>query len=194
MKRMLIALSLIIPSYSCADQDNTEKAIDWIMKSCVSSGSRILVEGEGSGEASLKLKSLEKLGAGVSGSFNLKKEEIEGLTDQLNSLSLENAEKIRDCITPFRERIFIMYLPEEKDNNRGADDKKDNVTNNSPEINKESINSEDKKTTYNDANTTSSEDDKKSDKIEKNRVKSQETTGDKSPIINNTNGSVSINY
>ncbi|WP_287602147.1 hypothetical protein [Thiothrix sp.] len=131
MKKMIfiaLLLQVSLPTMSHADEENIEKAIDWLLTSCVTSGSKVTLEGEG--DANLTLKSLGDTGA--SGSFSIKKETIEGLTNKLDKLSQENAENIRDCIAPFRKRVFDMYLPdisttsqESTDNQNKNDEKKE---------------------------------------------------------------------
>ena len=133
-----LSLQLLLPMISQAENENIEKAIDWVLTSCVSSGSKVTLEGEG--DANLTLKSLDDFGA--SGSFSIKKETIDGLSNKLDELSLENANSIRDCIAPFRERVFEMYIPdtskesqESNTDKTNGDNKKDNKSskNSTPE-------------------------------------------------------------
>lgn len=89
-----------------AEDTNVQQAIDWIMTSCVSSGTKVDISS--SADAGLSVKSF--LNGNIGGEVKLNKTEISGLTDELNKLSLENADKVRDCISPHRGKILNIIL------------------------------------------------------------------------------------
>jgi len=101
-----ILLLTSITSTSSADDKKINQAIEWMMQSCVSSGSKIDISAKGN--ADLKIKSILKSGVGAELSFT--KSEITGLTNELNNLSLQNADQVRDCIAPYRGQILNAIL------------------------------------------------------------------------------------
>lgn len=101
---ILIALFFSVPIY--AEDSKTQMAIDWIMKSCISGGSKVSISGQG--EANLKFKSI--LSSGISGEVALDYDELQGLGDELNKVSLEHADKVRNCIEPYRMQIFNAIM------------------------------------------------------------------------------------
>lgn len=115
MKRIYfipLLYAIISPTY--AEDTKTQKAMDWIMQSCISSGSKVSISAQG--QAGLKFKSL--LNSGVQGEVTLDYSQLQGLGDELNKVSTENADKVRNCIEPYRMKIFNAIMEGSESENK----------------------------------------------------------------------------
>ncbi len=115
MKRIYfipLLYAIISPTY--AEDTKTQKAMDWIMQSCISSGSKVSISAQG--QAGLKFKSL--LNSGAQGEVTLDYSQLQGLGDDLNKVSMENAEKVRNCIEPYRMKIFNAIMESSESENK----------------------------------------------------------------------------
>ena len=107
MKTIFTTFLLCLLSTSTQAEDTKVKqAIDWIMTSCVSSGTKIDISSNADDGISIR----STLNGNLGGEVQLSKTEITGLTDELNRLSLENANKVRDCTSPYRGTILNLIL------------------------------------------------------------------------------------
>src|SRR3954470_12564430 len=98
----------------------TEKIADTMVRLCVGGGRTEATSGGGTGGADLSLRSLDVTG-NIKGEFKISKSSAEGLVNGLdNALSqvtADQADKVRVCLQPVRERLLDVMLPPE---NQGA--------------------------------------------------------------------------
>ena len=90
--------------------NDVQFAIDAIYSLCVGGGGAVSVSGGGKADASLSLKSTGRIQGEVTISRSDAKGLVQGLNNALSSLAAEQADKVRDCIEPYRDRIMNLVL------------------------------------------------------------------------------------
>jgi hypothetical protein len=99
------------------DDAEVEKIGDTMVRLCLGGGRSEAVSGGGSGGADLSLRSLDVKG-NVKGEFKINKSRAEGLVNgidnALSQLAADQADKVRACLKPVRERLLDVMLPPKK--------------------------------------------------------------------------------
>jgi hypothetical protein len=95
----------------------TNKIADTMVRLCVGGGHTEATSGTAAGGADLSLRSLDVRG-NLKGEFKINKSSAEGLVNGLeNALSevaADQADKVRACLRPVRERLLDVMLPPKK--------------------------------------------------------------------------------
>jgi hypothetical protein len=93
-----------------------------MVRLCVGGGRTEATSGTGTGGADLSLRSLDVKG-NLKGEFKINKSSAEGLVNGLdNALSqvaADQADKVRVCLQPVRERLLDVMLPPKKQGSTG---------------------------------------------------------------------------
>jgi hypothetical protein len=123
--------AILVPFLAClrwpilgAAQDtaDTERIADTMVRLCVGGGRTEATSGTGAGGADLSLRSLDVKG-NLKGEFKINKSSAEGLVNGLdNALShvaADQADKVRACLQPVRERLLDVMLPPKKQGSTG---------------------------------------------------------------------------
>jgi hypothetical protein len=123
--------AILVPFLAClcwpilgATQDtaDTERIADTMVRLCVGGGRTEATSGTGAGGADLSLRSLDVKG-NLKGEFKINKSSAEGLVNGLdNALSqvaADQADKVRACLQPVRERLLDVMLPPKKQGSTG---------------------------------------------------------------------------
>ena len=102
-----------------AAQDSAEVNVvaDTMVRLCVGGGHTEAVTGGGTGGADLSLRSLDVKG-NIQGEFKVTKSTAEGLVNgidnALSQVAADQADKVRACLQPVRERLLDVMLPPAK--------------------------------------------------------------------------------
>jgi hypothetical protein len=126
---MQCAISMLFLACSCwpvlgAAQNaaETDRIADTMVRLCVGGGHTEATSGTAGGGADLSLRSLDVKG-NVKGEFKIDKSSAEGLVNGLdNALSqvaADQADKVRVCLQPVRERLLDAMLPAKKQGSAG---------------------------------------------------------------------------
>ena len=95
----------------------TEKIADTMVRLCVGGGRTEATSGAGTGGADLSLRSLDVTG-NLKGEFKIDKSSAEGLVkgldNALSQVAADQADKVRMCLQPVRERLLDAMLPPQK--------------------------------------------------------------------------------
>ena len=112
-----IGLLLVVawPTLGIAqDAAGLEQIADTMVRLCVGGGSTRATSGTGSGGADLSLRSLDVKG-NLKGEFTVSKSSAEGLVhgldNALGQVAADQADKVRACLQPVRERLLNLMLP-----------------------------------------------------------------------------------
>lgn len=101
----------IIAAQSAVD---TEKIASMMVRLCVGGGRTEVMRGTAAVGADMSLRSLDVTG-NLKGEFNIKKSNAEGLVDGINGalsqVSADQADKVRACLQPVRDRLLDLMLP-----------------------------------------------------------------------------------
>jgi len=96
------------------DAAGIERIADTMVRLCVGGGSTQATSGTGSGGADLSLRSLDVKGD-LKGEFKIDKSSAEGLVkgldNALTEVAADQADKVRICLQPVRERLLDVMLP-----------------------------------------------------------------------------------
>jgi hypothetical protein len=99
------------------DAAEIDKIADTMVRLCLGGGRNEAVSGGGSGGADLSLRSLDVNG-NVKGEFKISKSSAEGLVNgidnALSQVAADQADKVRACLQPVRERLLDVMLPPKK--------------------------------------------------------------------------------
>lgn len=99
------------------DAVETEKIADLMVRLCVGGGHTEATSGTAGGGADLSLRSLDVRG-NLKGEFKINKSSAEGLVngldDALSQVAADQADKVRACLRPVRERLLDVMLPPKK--------------------------------------------------------------------------------
>jgi hypothetical protein len=106
------------PTFGAAqDGAGIERIADTMVRLCVGGGSTQATTGTGSGGADLSLRSLDVKG-NLKGEFTISKSSAEGLVhgldNALGQVAADQADKVRACLQPVRERLLDVLLPPQK--------------------------------------------------------------------------------
>jgi hypothetical protein len=120
---IFLALCACWPVLSVAqDAAETERIADTMVRLCVGGGRTEATSGTATGGADLSLRSLDVKGD-LKGEFKINKSSAEGLVNGLdNALSqvaADQADKVRACLQPVRERLLDFMLPATKQGSAG---------------------------------------------------------------------------
>jgi hypothetical protein len=115
---MLLAVCAWWPVLGVAqDAIGTEKIADTMVRLCLGGGRSEAVSGGGTGGAELSLRSLDVNG-NLKGEFKVSKSSAEGLVNgidnALTQVAADQADKVRACLQPVRERLLDVMLPPNK--------------------------------------------------------------------------------
>src|SRR5690348_3247940 len=96
---------------------DTQRIADTMVRLCVGGGHTEATSGTGSGGADLSLRSLDVTG-NLKGEFKINKSSAEGLVNGLDNalgqVTADQADKVRVCLQPVRERLLDVMLPAQK--------------------------------------------------------------------------------
>lgn len=110
---ILFGTALLFAAGTQAAPD-VDRTADIMVRLCVGGGHTEATSGGGSGGADLSLRSLDVTG-NIKGEFKITKSSAEGLVNGLdNALSqvaADEADKVRVCLQPVRERLLDLMLP-----------------------------------------------------------------------------------
>lgn len=108
MYRTILLIFLFFTTFSlhAKEDENVDQAIEFLKVACVTGGEK--VEINASGDAGITLKSWRK--AGVKAQASIKKEEVQGLINDINELSVGNASSVRECMKPYIDKILVIIL------------------------------------------------------------------------------------
>lgn len=99
-----------------------DKIADTMVRLCVGGGHTEATSGTGSGGADLSLRSLDVTG-NLKGEFKIEKTNAEGLVKGLDSalskVAADQADKVRECLKPVRDRLLDIMLPMQKQGSAG---------------------------------------------------------------------------
>ena len=99
------------------DVAGIERIADTMVRLCVGGGSTQATSGTGSGGADLSLRTLDVKG-NLKGEFTVSKSSAEGLVhgldNALGQVAADQADKVRACLQPVRERLLDVMLPPNK--------------------------------------------------------------------------------
>src|SRR5467141_3691291 len=120
---VLLAVSVWWPAFGIAqDAVQTEKIADTMVRLCVGGGRTEATSGTGTGGVDLSLRSLDVKG-NLKGEFKIDKSSAEGLVNgidnALSQVAADQADKVRTCLQPVRERLFDVMLPPKKQGSTG---------------------------------------------------------------------------
>jgi len=94
--------------------DEINRIADLMVRLCIGGGHTETVSGSGSAGADLSLRSLDIQG-NLQGQFKIKRSRAEGLANGIDNamsqVAADQAEKVRDCLKPVRERLLDLMLP-----------------------------------------------------------------------------------
>jgi hypothetical protein len=115
---VLLAVSVWWPAFGIAqDAVQTEKIADTMVRLCVGGGRTEATSGTGTGGVDLSLRSLDVKG-NLKGEFKIDKSSAEGLVNgidnALSQVAADQADKVRTCLQPVRERLLDVMLPPQK--------------------------------------------------------------------------------
>lgn len=114
-KFALFLASILCPAAGVA-QDSAEfgRIADTMVRLCLAGGHTESMGGGGSGGADLSLRSLDIKGE-LKGEFKVNKSSAEGLVNgidnALSQVAADQADKVRACLQPVRERLLDVMLP-----------------------------------------------------------------------------------
>jgi hypothetical protein len=99
------------------DTADTDKIADTTVRLCVRGGRTEAVGGTAAGGADLSLRSLDVTG-NIKGEFKINKSSAEGLVNgidnALSQVAADQADKVRACLQPVRERLLDVLFPPKK--------------------------------------------------------------------------------
>jgi hypothetical protein len=115
-QRLFILLGFILwPAVGSAqDAAEIERIASMMVRLCVGGGSTDAVGGGATAGADLSLRSLDVRG-NLRGEFKINKSKaeglVEGINNAMNQVAADQADKVRTCLQPLRERLLDIMLP-----------------------------------------------------------------------------------
>jgi hypothetical protein len=111
---LILGLTLWPAVGSAQDSAEIERIASMMVRLCVGGGSTDTVGGGASGGADLSLRSLDVKG-NLKGEFKINKSKaeglVEGINNAMNQVAADQADKVRTCLQPVRERLLDIMLP-----------------------------------------------------------------------------------
>ncbi len=93
---------------------NVQQIADTMVRLCIGGGQTRATTAGGTGGAELSLRSLDVKGH-LQGEYKISKSSAEGLINgidnALSQVAADEADKVRDCLKPVRERLLDVMLP-----------------------------------------------------------------------------------
>jgi hypothetical protein len=124
---VLLALLACVswPAVSCAQEAaDIERAVDTMVRLCLGGGHTEATSGGGGGGIDLSLRTLDVRGK-IQGEFKITKSRAEGLVEGINNamsqVAANEADKVRSCLQPVRDRVLDLMLPPGKQAARPSD-------------------------------------------------------------------------
>ena len=106
-----------------AAPQNVQQAVDTMVRLCIAGGHTEASTVAGTGGADVSLRSLDIRG-NLTGQFNINRSSAEGLVsgidNALTQVAANQADKVRDCLKPVRERVLDLLLPAAGSGNNNA--------------------------------------------------------------------------
>jgi hypothetical protein len=104
------------------DAAEIDKIGDTMVRLCVGGGHTEAISGTGGGGADVSLRSLDVTG-NLKGEFKINKSNAEGLINGLDNavgqVAADQADKVRACLQPVRERLLDVMLPKKQGTGQG---------------------------------------------------------------------------
>jgi hypothetical protein len=114
----IISLVLALGCFDAASAGTTpdiKDTVDLMVRLCIAGGSITASGRDISGEADLSLRSLDVRG-NVKGEYKINHYNAEGLAEGINNAMTQvaagEADKVRECLRPVRERVLNILLPD----------------------------------------------------------------------------------
>jgi hypothetical protein len=99
-------------------QTDIDQIASTMVRLCVGGGRTETVSGGGGGSANVSLRSLDATGK-VTGEFKISRSSaeglVEGLNNAMNTVAADQADKVRVCLQPVRERLLDLLLPKKSE-------------------------------------------------------------------------------
>jgi hypothetical protein len=115
--RIRCAITLLACVGITAAQSQTpdvQQIADTMVRLCIGGGTTQAVAGTATGGADLSLRSLDVKG-NLAGEFKISRSSAEGLShgidNALTQVAADQADKVRDCLKPVRDRLIDVLLP-----------------------------------------------------------------------------------
>ena len=109
-----ISCALCASASSAQDAAEIERIASTMVRLCVAGGHTQAVTGGATGGADLSLRSLDVKG-NLQGEFKINKSTAEGLVggieNAMSQIAADQADKVRACLQPVRERLLDVMLP-----------------------------------------------------------------------------------
>jgi hypothetical protein len=120
----LFAICVIWPAVVGAQTPaEIEQSVNTMVRLCLAGGERFAVGGGGSGGADVSLRSFDVKGK-LTGEFKVDKSKVEGLVEGINNamsqVAADQADKVRTCLQPLRERLLDIMLPPKQQNSEAG--------------------------------------------------------------------------
>jgi hypothetical protein len=117
-KFALFLASILWPAAGVAqDSAEIQRTADMMVRLCLGGGHTESTSGGGSGGADLSLRSLDIKG-NLKAEFKVNKSSAEGLVNgidnALSQVAADQADKVRACLLPVRERLLDVMLPSKR--------------------------------------------------------------------------------
>ncbi len=116
MRKFTIALIvgfIFFPLTAIADPD-MDKNVDLMVRLCIAGGHTETTNGNVGGDANISLRSLDVHG-NLKGDLKITKSNAEGLVNgidnAISALAASQADKVRDCLKPVRDRLIEILFP-----------------------------------------------------------------------------------
>jgi hypothetical protein len=115
-RKIACALALLWSSVAAAQNQpaNVQQAVDTMVRLCIIGGHTEANTVSGTGGADVSLRTLDVKG-NLTGQITINKSNAEGLVNGINNamsqVAADQADKMRDCLKPVRDRILDLLLP-----------------------------------------------------------------------------------
>jgi hypothetical protein len=117
----LLSLSTVFALMATGTEAQTQvemnQAVDAMVRLCVAGGESFSVSGGGTGGADISLRSFDAKG-NINGNFQVEKRKAEGLVagidNAMTQVAADQAEKVRSCLEPVRQRLLEVLFPKKK--------------------------------------------------------------------------------
>jgi hypothetical protein len=119
LAKFALSLAYILWPEAGVAQDSAEigRVADTMVRLCLAGGHTETRSGGGSGEADLSLRSLDIKGK-LNAEFKVNTSSAEGLVNgidnALSQVAADQADKVRACLQPVRERLLDVMLPSQR--------------------------------------------------------------------------------